>query len=182
MGDKSAGNIVAALEAAKRSTLDRLIHGIGIRMVGAQTALVLARNVHDVADLFALSEDALTKLPNIGPQVAQSVRSFFDRKENRALVERLRSLGVNSAGMEKPAAGAPFDGTTFVLTGGLSRYTRDQAAALIEERGGHVSGSVSRKTRYVVAGEDAGSKLDKARSLGVPVLSEEDFIKMLKIT
>jgi DNA ligase (NAD+) len=182
MGEKSAGNIVAALEAAKKRTLDRLIHGIGIRMVGAQTALVLARNVREVADLFALSEEELTKLPNIGPQVAQSVRSFFDRRENRALVERLCSLGVNSAGMEKPAADAPFEGATFVLTGGLSRYTRDQAADLIEERGGHVSGSVSRKTSYVVAGEDAGSKLDKARSLGVPVLSEEDLIKMLNIT
>lgn len=180
MGEKSAENIVSALEAAKKNTLDRLIHGIGIRMVGAQTARILAREVDEIDDLFDMSEDKLTQLPNIGPQVAQSVRSFFDRRENRDLVKRLRSLGVNCRGMGKPAADSAFSGKTFVLTGGLSRFTREKASALIEERGGHVSGSVSKKTGYVVAGEDPGSKFGKARELGVMVLSEEEFVKMLE--
>jgi|WetSurMetagenome_2_1015567.scaffolds.fasta_scaffold00707_17 DNA ligase (NAD+) len=178
LGEKSAGNILLALEAAKKNTLDRLIHGVGIRMVGAQTARVLAAEVKDVEDLFEMSEEKLTSLPNIGEQVAQSVRSFFDRKENRELVKRLRSLGVNCKGMEKPATGA-FAGKTFVLTGGLKGFTREEATALIVELGGRVSGSVSRKTGYVVAGEEPGSKLDKAKELGVTVLSEEEFVKLL---
>jgi DNA ligase (NAD+) len=180
MGEKSVDNITSALDAAKKNTLDRLIHGIGIRMVGAQTARILAREVGDIGDLFDMSEDKLTELQNIGPQVAQSVRSFFDRRENRDLIKRLRLLGVNCRGMGKPAAGSVFSGKTFVLTGGLSRYTREQASAFIEERGGHVSGSVSKKTSYVVAGEEPGSKLDKAKELGVKVLTEEEFEKMVE--
>jgi DNA ligase (NAD+) len=179
MGEKSAGNIVSTLSDAKTNTLDRLIHGIGIRMVGAQTARILAQEVTDIADLFGIPAEKLEALQNIGPRVAQSVRSFFDREENRMLVERLRSLGVNCAGMEKPRGDTVFAGKTFVLTGGLGTYSREEAKALIEARGGHVSGSVSRKTNYVVAGEDPGSKLDKARSLGVPVLTEEDFVRII---
>jgi DNA ligase (NAD+) len=180
MGEKSAANIAAALEAAKKNPLDRLLHGIGIRMVGSQTARVLAQEVSDITALFDMSAEQLEALPSIGPQVAQSVRSFFDREENRELVLRLRSLGVNCRGMEKPAADPAFAGKTFVLTGGLERYSRETAQALVEARGGHVSGSVSKKTDYVVAGEDPGSKLDKARSLGVTVLSEKEFLKMLE--
>jgi DNA ligase (NAD+) len=120
-------------------------------------------------------------MKNVGEQVAQSVRSFFDREENRNLIERLRSLGVNCEGLEKPAGTGALDGKTFVLTGALARFTREQAAALIEERGGQVSASVSRKTSFVVSGEEAGSKLVKAQTLGVPILSEEDFVKLLGI-
>jgi DNA ligase (NAD+) len=179
MGEKSAANIIDALEASKKNTLDRLLHGIGIRMVGAQTARVLAQEVRDIADLFTMPAEELEALPNIGPLVAQGVRSFFDREENRKLVQRLRSLGVNCKGMEKPAGNSAFSGKTFVLTGGLANYSREEAKKFIEERGGHVSGSVSKKTDYVVAGEGPGSKLDKARTLGVAVLSEEEFVKML---
>jgi DNA ligase (NAD+) len=180
MGEKSAANIIDACEASKKNTLDRLLHGIGIRMVGAQTARVLAQEVGDIAELFDMPAEKLEALPNIGPQVAQSVRSFFDREENRTLVERLRELGVNCKGMEKPAGNAAFAGKTFVLTGGLAKYSRDEAKALVEGRGGHVSGSVSKKTDYVVAGEDPGSKLDKAKSLGVTILKEEEFVAMLE--
>jgi DNA ligase (NAD+) len=179
MGEKSAANIIDALEASKKNTLDRLLHGIGIRMVGAQTARVLAQEVRDIAELFEMPLEKLVALPNIGPQVAQSVRSFFDREENRTLVQRLRERGVNCKGMEKPAADTAFAGKTFVLTGGLAKYSREEAARLIEERGGHASGSVSKKTDYVVAGEDPGSKLEKARTLGVAVLTEDEFVKML---
>jgi DNA ligase (NAD+) len=179
MGEKSAAHIVAALEAAKKNPLDRLLHGIGIRMVGAQTARVLAQEVRDITALFDMPADKLEAMPTIGPQVAQSIRSFFDREENRGLVLRLRSLGVNCTGMEKPAGDPAFAGKTFVLTGGLARYSRQAAKALVESRGGSVSGSVSKKTDYVVAGEDPGSKLHTARALGVAVLSEEEFVKML---
>jgi DNA ligase (NAD+) len=180
MGEKSAANIIDALEASKKNTLDRLLHGIGIRMVGAQTARVLAQEVRDIADLFTMPSEKLEALPNIGPRVAQSVRSFFDREENRKLIERLRECGINCKGMEKPAADAMFAGKTFVLTGGLAKYSREDAARLIEERGGHASGSVSKKTDYVVGGEDPGSKLEKARTLGVAVLSEAEFIRMIE--
>jgi DNA ligase (NAD+) len=180
MGDKSAANIVAAVEQSKSNPLDRLIHGIGIRMVGGQTARVLAQEVKDIADLFDMPVEKLEALPNIGPQIAQSIRMFFDREENRNLVERLRQRGVNCRGMEKPKQDAVFADKTFVLTGGLARYSREQAKEIIERRGGHVSGSVSKKTSYVVAGEDAGSKLDKAKSLGVTLLSEEDFLAMVE--
>jgi DNA ligase (NAD+) len=180
LGDKSAANIVSALEAAKRNPLDRLIHGLGIRMVGAQTARILAQEVRDVADLFDMPEEKLTALQNIGPQVAQSVRMYFDRKENRDLIERLRSLGVNCQGLEKPKGSSLFSGKTFVLTGGLARYSREEAKARIESLGGRVSSSVSKKTDYVVAGEEPGSKLEKAKSLGVSVLSEDEFVAMLE--
>jgi DNA ligase (NAD+) len=180
MGEKSAANIIDALGASKKNTLDRLLHGIGIRMVGAQTARVLAQEVKDIADLFDMPAEKLEALPNIGPQVAQSVRSFFDREQNRTLVERLRDFGVNCKGMDKPAKSAAFSGKTFVLTGGLAKYSREEAKALVEARGGHVSGSVSKKTDYVVAGEEPGSKLDKAKSLGVTILKEQEFVAMLE--
>jgi DNA ligase (NAD+) len=179
MGEKSAANIIDACEASKKNTLDRLLHGIGIRMVGAQTARVLAQEVKDITELFDMPAEKLEALPNIGPEVAQSVRSFFDREQNRKLVQRLRDCGVNCQGMEKPAGSAAFSGKTFVLTGGLAKYSREEAKSLVEARGGHVSGSVSKKTDYVVAGEGPGSKLDKARTLGVTVLSEEEFVKLL---
>jgi DNA ligase (NAD+) len=179
MGEKSAAHIVAALEASKTNTLDRLLHGIGIRMVGAQTARVIAQEIRDISDLFAMPAENLQSLPTIGPQVAQSIRSYFDREENRMLVERLRERGVNCKGMTKPAAQTTFSGKTFVLTGSLAAYSREEAKTLIQQRGGQVSGSVSKKTDYVVAGVDPGSKLDKAKTLGVAVLSEDEFSKMM---
>jgi DNA ligase (NAD+) len=178
-GDKSASNIISAITVAKSNPLDRLIHGLGIRMVGAQTAKILAQEVRDLTGLFEIPADKLELMENIGPQVAQSIRMYFDRQENRNLVLRLKELGVNCKGLERPKGSASFSNKTFVLTGGLAGYSREEAKSLIDARGGHVSGSVSKKTDYVVAGEDPGSKLDKARSLGVAVLSEAEFTALL---
>jgi DNA ligase (NAD+) len=180
LGDKSAANIVSAVGAAKRNTLDRLIHGLGIRMVGAQTARVLAGAVRDIVELFDIPAEKLESLENIGPQVAQSVRTYFDRQENRDLVLRLKGLGVNCKGLEKPETPSSFSGKTFVLTGGLAGFSREEAKSKIESLGGHVSSSVSKKTDYLVAGADPGSKLDKAKSLGAAVLSEVEFVAMLE--
>jgi len=179
-GEKSAANCIAAIEKSKTSTLDKLIHGLGIRMVGAETAKILAQRVEDVADLFYFSKEKLESFPNIGAQVAQSIRLYFDRQENMDLVTRLKECGVNSKGLEKIVQETLFTGKTFVLTGTLLGFTRDSAKEQIELLGGHVAGSVSRKTSYVVAGEEAGSKLDKAKSFGVPVLDEKEFISLLE--
>jgi len=175
MGDKSAQNVLDAVEQSKKNPLDRLLHGLGIRMIGAQSAKVLAQNVNDIADLYTMTEEQLTNIETIGPTMAQSIRMYFDREENRKLIERLRHLGVNMKGAPKPKAGGVFFGKTFVLTGTLPHYTREQATEIIEKNGGKVSGSVSKKTDYVLAGIDPGSKLEKARELGVKVIDEEEF-------
>ncbi len=178
MGDKSAQNIIDAIEKSKSNTLDKLIHGLGIRMIGAQSAKVLAQSVGDITDFYNITEDELLKIETIGEATAQSLKLFFSRDENRMLIANLKGCGVNTKGMEK-ASGGKFSGKTFVLTGTLSKYTRDEAAKIIEEHGGKVSGSVSKKTDFVLAGEEAGSKLDKAQSLGVAVINEAEFERMV---
>jgi DNA ligase (NAD+) len=180
MGDKSAENIVGAIERSKSNTLDRLIHGLGIRMIGAQAAKLLAQQVADLADLYLMTVDTLLSIEGFGPNMAESVRVYFDRPENRVLIDRLRECGINMKGMPKPAGKGLFSKATFVLTGVLQAYTREQATAEIERRGGKVSASVSKKTGYVVAGAEAGSKLEKAEKLGVKVIDEAEFVKMLK--
>ena len=180
MGDKSASNVAGAIVASKSNTLDRLIHGLGIRMIGAQAAKLLAQEVGDLADLFTMPAEEIERIEGFGPNMAKSVRSWFDRPENRALVERLRGRGVAMAGMPKQAAAGGLSGKSFVLTGTLEKYTREQASAEIERRGGKVSSSVSKKTDFVVAGSEAGSKLGKAQKLGVKVIDEEAFTKMLE--
>jgi DNA ligase (NAD+) len=182
MGEKSAANLVRAIEASRSNPLDRLIHALGIRMIGAQAAKVLAHNVSDLADLYDMPRQTLESLEGIGPSMAQSLRLYFDRPANRELIERLRRGGLNLSGLATPATGEeelPLRGMTFVLTGTLANYTRPRATALIEERGGRVGSSVSKKTSYVVAGADPGSKLTKARSLGVSVLDERAFSEMV---
>lgn len=179
MAEKSARNILAAIEQSKSNSLDRLLHGLGIRMIGAQSAKVLASEVDEIEDFYTKSLDDLTRIETIGPTMAQSIRLFFDRSENRDLIEKLRHLGVNVKGSPKKSTGGILEGKTFVLTGTLQHFTRDQAAAEIEVRGGKVSSSVSKKTDYVVAGAEAGSKLDKAIALGVRVIGEEEFREMI---
>ncbi len=184
MGDKSAENIVAAIDKSKVSPLDRLLHGLGIRMIGAQTAKLLARRVGDIADLYAMTEETLAGMEGIGGVMAQSIRIYFEREENRAVIERLRGYGVNMRGLAGEAETEKdvfslFKGKTFVLTGTLDAYTREKAAAEIERRGGKVTAAVSRKTDFVVAGADPGSKIDKAQSLGVAVIDETAFKVML---
>ena len=180
MGDKSAVNIAHALARAKNNPLDKLIHGLGIRMVGAQTARVLARGIAAIEELFDKQAADLESMPSIGPQVAESIRMYFDRPENRHLVERLRSLGVNCQGSTLPETETAISGKTFVLTGTLSRFSREEATRLIEACGGVVTASVGKKTHYVVTGDNPGSKLEKARSLGIAILDEKSFESLLE--
>jgi len=184
MGEKSAQNIINALDTSKSNPLHRLIHGLGIRMVGAQSAKEIASVAGDISDLYTMPAEELRSRLAIkaeDPRMVQSIRRYFDTAENRDLIEQMRALGLNLKGAPRPNAPAdsPFAGKTFVLTGTLSGYTREQAKELIEARGGTVSGSVSKKTHFVIAGAEAGSKLTKARELGVPVLDEAAFSALL---
>jgi DNA ligase (NAD+) len=182
MGEKSAKRVIESIEASKKNSLDRLIHGLGIRMIGAQAAKVLAASIIDIKELFSMSCDQLSVIDTIGPTMAQSIRMYFDREENRQLIERLRRYGLNMAGMVQSISGETLSGTTFVLTGALSRFTREEAQREIEQRGGKVTSSVSAKTKYVVAGADPGSKLEKAKKLGVKIINEQRFVKLLGLT
>ena len=182
MAERSAANVVAALEASKRTTLQRFLFGLGIRHVGETTARDLARHFGALDRLMDAPLERLLEVPDVGPTVAQSVRTFFDQPHNREVVEQLRAAGVTwdeHDGAAVATAGA-LGGRTFVLTGTLPTLSRDDAKALIEAAGGKVAGSVSKKTHYVVAGEEAGSKLDRARELGIEVLDEAGLRALLE--
>ncbi len=180
MADKSAQNIVAALEASKSTTLPRFVFGLGIRHVGKATAKELARYFGSLDRIMDASEETLLQVNDVGPVVALSLRTFFDQAHNREVVAQLRACGLHWPEGEPAAQVAqPLAGQTFVLTGTLPTLSRDQAKDLLEAQGAKVAGSVSKKTSYVVAGAEAGSKLDKARELGVPVLDEEGLQKLL---
>ncbi|HBB86264.1 MAG TPA: DNA ligase (NAD(+)) LigA, partial [Blastocatellia bacterium] len=180
MAKKSAANLLAQIEASKQKDLANLIYALGLRHVGDRTATTLARQFGSLEALSKATVEELDDVPEIGLTVAQSVRDWFDDPGNLALCERLAAAGVRTK-MERTRQQTDerFAGKTFVLTGTLADFTRDEARAAIESRGGRVSGSVSKKTDFVVAGEEAGSKLDKATELGVTVLDEEAFKKML---
>jgi DNA ligase (NAD+) len=181
MGEKSAQNLLDALEKSKRTTLARFIHALGIRNVGEATARDLARHFGDVDPLMTADLESLQAVRDVGPVVAQSIRDFFAEPHNVEVVEQLRAAGLTWE-REAPvrlATGAAA-GRTFVLTGTLPALTREEAGALIESHGGKVSGSVSRKTDYVVAGAEAGSKLEKARQLGVTILDEDQLLALLR--
>ena len=180
MGEKSVDNLLAALDASKKTSLRRFIYALGIRMVGEATALALARRFGSVRALQQASLDDIQSVRDVGPIVGQHIWDFVQNPENRAAIQRLLDAGVAPEAEAAPAAAGPFAGKTVVLTGTLSGYTRDQAKAEIERRGGKVSGSVSRKTDLVVAGEDSGSKLKKAQELGVRVVDEKGFAELLK--
>lgn len=179
MGDKLAENLLGAIAASRERELARFIFALGIRNVGEHTAKLLAAAFGSIEALAGATEEELLAIREIGPQVAESIRTFFHNPENRNVVERLFAAGVRPSVAEKTVGGR-FTGKTFVFTGALSRFTRDEAKRLVEGQGGHAAGSVSKKTDYVVAGEEAGSKLDKARQLGVRVISEEEFLELLK--
>jgi DNA ligase (NAD+) len=157
------------------------LHGLGIPLIGAEAAKDLARCFRTMERLQAATAEELEAVEGMGPKMARSVADFFSREENRALLERLRKEGLTmETALEEPDEGArALDGLTFVLTGTLPNWTRDEARQCIEAAGGKVTGSVSRKTGYVVAGEEAGSKLARARELGVPVLDENGLREML---
>ncbi|MDZ4076312.1 MAG: NAD-dependent DNA ligase LigA [Hylemonella sp.] len=180
MADKSAQNIVDALETSKQTTLPRFIFGLGIRHVGEATAKALARHFGKLDAIMDASEDQLLQVPDVGPVVAQSIHTFFQQAHNREVVEQLRACGLRwEEGEPSPAAQLPLAGKTFVLTGTLPTLSREQAKEMLETAGAKVAGSVSKKTDYVVAGEEAGSKLDKARELGVTVLDEAGLRALL---
>jgi DNA ligase (NAD+) len=180
MAEKSAQNIVDALEKSKRTTLPRFLFGLGIRHVGEATAKELARHFGQLDAIMDASVEALSEVNDVGPVVAQSIRTFFEQPHNREVVEQLRACGLSWEEGE-PAARAPqpLAGKTFVLTGTFPTLSRDQAKDLLEAAGAKVAGSVSKKTDYVVAGAEAGSKLEKAQALGVAVIDEAGMLAML---
>jgi len=182
MGDKSAQNLVDGLERSKQTTLARFLFALGIRNVGETTAKDLARHFGQLDRLLDATVEQLLEVPDVGPIVAESLRTFFDQPHNREVVEQLRAAGITWEESDGTAdlSPKPFAGKTFVLTGTLPEWSRDEAQAAIEAAGGKVSGSVSKKTHFVVAGEEAGSKLQKALDNGVPVIDEAGLREMLK--
>src|SRR5579864_6731676 len=178
MGEKSAENVLREIDNSKKLPLQRVIYGLGIRFVGERTAQFLAEHFGSLDALMEASEEELQQVNEIGPRVSAAIREFFDEPKNVALVKRLEAAGVKFTG-EKKKRGTTLAGKTFVLTGTLERHSRDQAKQLIEDAGGKVTGSVSKKTDYVVAGADAGSKLDKAKELGVSVIDENQMESLL---
>ena len=179
MGKKSAQNILREIESSKRLPLERVIYGLGIRMVGERTAQFVAEHFGSMDALMAAGEEELQAVTEIGPRVSQSIREFFEEPKNVALVERLREAGLTFTGKKKQRA-TTLAGKTFVLTGTLEHYSRDGAKKQIEDAGGRVSGSVSKKTDFVVAGSEAGSKLDRARELGVAIIDERRMEELVK--
>ena len=175
---KVGRNVVEQIERSKQNDAARLLYGLGIRHVGEKAAGTLTRYFRTLPALLDASIEELQTVPEIGPVVAESVRTFAEEPHNRALVEKLSAAGVNMESLQPPpdkVEAGPLTGKTFVLTGTLVSMTREEATAAIERLGGKVSGSVSKKTSYLVAGEEAGSKLQKAQQLGVTILTEEDF-------
>jgi len=181
MGEKSARNLLESIEKAKQTTFGRFLFGLGIRHVGEATARDLAAHFKNIDRLMNATVEELLEVNDVGPVVADSIRQFFDETSNQQVVRELISLGISWPNEEGQAADEshPFFGKTFVLTGTLSQYSRDEAGELIVARGGKVTGSVSKKTDYLLAGEAAGSKLDKATVLGITVLDESTFQGML---
>ena len=181
MAEKSARNLLEALDRSRVTTLPRFVFGLGIRHVGEATAKALARHFGQLEALMAASEDALLQVPDVGPTVAHSIHTFFAQPHNREVVQALRAAGVHwPEGEALAPTGMPLAGLTVVLTGSLSGMGRDEAKDKLEALGAKVSGSVSKKTHYVVAGSEAGSKLEKAQALGVPVLDEAGLAILLK--
>lgn len=177
--EKSANNLIAAISESKKSGLDRVLFGLGIRMIGSRAAQILAAHFGNIDPLMSASVDELSSISEIGTKMAQSIVEYFKQDKSLYIIERLRAAGVDLT-YTSTQKGNNFDGKTFVLTGTLPTLKRSDAKKLIESYGGKVSGSVSKNTDFVVAGEEAGSKLDKALSLGIKVLSEAELTEMLK--
>jgi DNA ligase (NAD+) len=180
MGRKSGENVLAAIEHSKQTTLARFIYALGIREVGEATAGNLAGHFGDLAPLMAADQALLESVDDVGPIVARNIVAYFADPMHREMIDRLQSAGIVWEVVEVPEVGSrPLEGETWVLTGSLERLTRDQAKAHLVGLGAKVAGSVSRKTTQVVAGPGAGSKLEKAETLGIPVMDEAEFIERL---
>lgn len=180
MGDKSAQNLLEQIEASRKRTLGQVIFGLGIRHVGERTAMLLARHFDSLENLSKAPLETLESVFEVGPVVAESVRQFFAQESSRQIVEKLRQAGLNLEESHVESAGSELQGQQVVLTGRLAQLTREEAGRMIALRGGRVTSSVSRKTAFVVAGEDAGGKLDKARQLDIPVMDETEFLRLLQ--
>jgi DNA ligase (NAD+) len=181
MGEKSVANLLASIEKSKSNNIDRLIFGFGIRHIGIRAAQLLSENFESLDALMEASLEDIKSIPEFGDKMAESVVVFFNQKQTKDIIEKLKAVGVNilSDGKRK-INDSRFDGKTFVLTGTLRGFTRKEAEEIIKNFGGKTSASVSKKTDFVLAGDEAGSKLDKAMALGIPVINEDRFIEMIK--
>ncbi|MBZ4666011.1 NAD-dependent DNA ligase LigA [Mahella sp.] len=179
MGPKSTQNLINAIEASKDRGLARLLYALGIPLVGTRAASILAERFGDIYELVKADQAQLTAIPEIGPKIAESVVTFFKQEQTKDLIRRLETAGVRLTADKKQRGNAPLAGLTFVLTGTFSKYTREQATENIEGLGGKVTGSVSKKTDYVIAGDNPGSKLDKARQLGIRVIDQKEFEQLI---
>ena len=179
MAEKSAQNLLDEIEASKKNSLSRLIYALGILFVGERTGQLLAEHFSSLEDLAAASQEQLEEVPEVGPKVANSIVQFFSEPANRQLIKKLEKFGVRPTAERREVKSNKFAGKSFVFTGGLANRSREDAGELIKQHGGKVAGSVSKKTDYVVVGTDPGSKYDKAKELGVPVLDEAQFEKLI---
>jgi DNA ligase (NAD+) len=177
--DKAASNLLASIEGSKERPFSRLIAALGIRHVGARVSEVLADSFRSMGRLRAATAEQLVDIPEIGPKIAESIVDFFAEERNRRVIERLVDAGVVMEERETGESSKSLEGLTFVVTGSIAGFTREQMESLIKQRGGRPSGSVGAKTDYVIAGEKPGSKLEKARRLGVKVIAPGKFMKMI---
>jgi DNA ligase (NAD+) len=178
--EKSAGNLLTAIDESKERPLGRLIFALGIRHVGAEIADILANHFGNIDALSQATGEELTQIPAIGPKIAESIVAFFQKDRNRSIIEGLKKAGVNLKERGGEQKDLPLKGQQFVLTGTLASLTRNEAETRIKELGGSIGSSVSKKTTFVVAGTDPGSKIEKARKLGVKIISEDEFLKLIK--
>ena len=179
-GKRFAENLINSINKSKDNNLDRLITALGIEQVGVKSAKILAKNFKSLDNLAKASLEDLTFVEDIGDITANSVKEFFIQNQTKDLIQKLKLAGVNMEQIEDKDEDNRFLDKTFVLTGALSKYTREEATKIIEKFGGKTSSSVSKKTSYVLAGEDAGGKLSKAQSLGVRIITEQEFEEMIK--
>jgi len=180
MGEKSAAKLIAAIEDSKTRGPEKLLCAFGIRQVGEKAAKAITRRFGDLYDLFTVTEEELTGIEDVGPITAANIIDYFSHPQTRGMLDAMKAAGVVTAKEVTASEDGMFKGMTFVLTGTLPTMKRDEAVALIEQNGGKTASSVSKKTTYVLAGAEAGSKLSKAEQLGIPILSEAAFLAMLK--
>ena len=182
MGEKSAEKVLKSIEGSKKQPLASVFFALGIPNVGGETATLLASRYHTLDELAGATGEELQTIPSIGPKISESITAFFRQDGNRNIIAKLRKAGVKleEEDREPKPGGLPLAGKEFVITGKLASSTRSEAEARVKALGGSAGSNVTKKTSYVVVGEDPGSKLDKARSLGIATLSEEEFLKMIE--
>jgi DNA ligase (NAD+) len=179
MAEKSAQNLLEEIEASKKNSLERLIYALGIQFVGERTGQLLAEHFSSLEELAAAKEEQLVEVPEVGPKVAASIAEFFSERANLKVIKKLHDAGVHPTAEKRKVKSDKFEGKSFVFTGGLANRSREEAGEIVQQHGGKVSGSVSKKTDYVVVGTDPGSKYDKAKELGVTILTEAEFEKLV---